>query len=465
MSDEGSNFKLFVGNLPTDCSDDDLRQVFKTYGELSEVHVLQPRGKSGMKCAFVVYKQREAAEDAIKLLDHIYKIRENAEEPIEVRWARDGKGGGKACGASWNDGWGGGVKGGKDPAGPGRGGNKMPSQGPELFVGSLPSDCTEEDLKTVFSTYGEVKALHFISSPTGSPLKCAFVMYARQESAEDAIKVLHGVYKMRESAEQPVQVRWANERTKGAGKDGGKGGDAWGGGKCGGGKAGDGGWQAVGSWQDWQGGWQDGSSAWGGGWDKGGCWDKGGGKGGWQDGPGWWDGKGGGAWGGCKGGDDGWQCGKGGKDWYGCTGGGKDWKGGKGDDWKGKGGDWTGGKGCDWKGGKGDGWKGGKGDGWKGGKGDSVSEAPSKRLYVANLPEDIAENALEYVFNTYGKVEKVHIMTNKAINGCVSAFVELTSPEDAETAILSLNNKYEIRAGYGPILVRYAVVKNRSSPY
>jgi len=98
--------------------------------------------------------------------------------------------------------------------------------------------------------------------------------------------------------------------------------------------------------------------------------------------------------------------------------------------------------------------------GGKGGK----SGAPSGKLYIANLPDDITEEAIQFVFKTYGQVKRVHIMNGKVVNGCVSAFVDYDSINEAETAIATLNEKYEIRPGFGPIAVRHANAP-RSKPY
>merc|ERR1712113_413855 len=122
-----------------------------------------------------------------------------------------------------------------------------------------------------------------------------------------------------------------------------------------------------------------------------------------------------------------------------------DWKK---DDWKKD--DW---KKDDWKK---DDWK----NDWK--KDEPVS---GTKLYVKNLPEDIEESAVEYVFKTYGPLEKVVLHTNKSVNGCISAFVEYGNKEDAEVAISALSDTYEIRPGYGPIQVKHAMVKDRARPY
>eukprot|EP00438_Fugacium_kawagutii_P023726 Skav228053 [mRNA] locus=scaffold1188:236390:244750:+ [translate_table: standard] len=81
--------KLFVGNLPTDCTSEELRAVFSTYGTVTHVHVMNPHPRTGQRCAFVFYDTKSAGDDACKVLDQQYKIRSDASEPIVVRWSKD----------------------------------------------------------------------------------------------------------------------------------------------------------------------------------------------------------------------------------------------------------------------------------------------------------------------------------------------------------------------------------------
>merc|ERR1712137_730171 len=99
----------------------------------------------------------------------------------------------------------------------------------------------------------------------------------------------------------------------------------------------------------------------------------------------------------------------------------------------------------------------------------SISGAPTTdcSVWVENLPADIGEDALKYVFGTYGKIENVEIMSNSSTNQA-SATVEYAAREEVETAILTLNEKYEIRAGYGPIKVSRSDLlsqRYRAGPY
>eukprot|EP00437_Effrenium_voratum_P008172 CAMPEP_0181433114 /NCGR_PEP_ID=MMETSP1110-20121109/19121_1 /TAXON_ID=174948 /ORGANISM="Symbiodinium sp., Strain CCMP421" /LENGTH=131 /DNA_ID=CAMNT_0023556549 /DNA_START=61 /DNA_END=454 /DNA_ORIENTATION=- len=82
--------KLFVGSLPPDITKEEIEIVFKTYGDVTDVHVIagdRNRSATGQACAFVTYGGREGAETAIQVLNGVYKIREDAPNAIQVNWA------------------------------------------------------------------------------------------------------------------------------------------------------------------------------------------------------------------------------------------------------------------------------------------------------------------------------------------------------------------------------------------
>mmetsp|Transcript_20997 Transcript_20997/g.31361 ORF Transcript_20997/g.31361 Transcript_20997/m.31361 type:complete len:379 (-) Transcript_20997:150-1286(-) len=354
---EQDGFKLFVGGLPLDIREDELRMVFQTYGQVNKIHILPAKDGAPRLAAFIFYEQAQSGDDAIAVLHDQYRIRVDAEYPIQVKWGQN-----RPFGA------------GPPPSGGGLGGADGPKmQTPDglwkLFVGGLPLDCTEQELQMVFSTYGELRKVHVMTPHTSSGRVAAFVYYASDTAAEDAIVALNGVYKIREHAEAPIQVRWAND-------------------KKGGGKGAPGGFGAPA------------------GFDGGAPWAQGGGYGGASGMP-----------------QPAWE--------GGAPAGGMD---------HGMGG-----------------FGGGKGGGG-GGKGP-----PEGKLFVGNLPDGVNEEALRYVFSTYGTVVNVHVMTGKSKSGAACAFVEMADGMSAETASQTLNDKYEIQPGTGPIMVKKA--RSRANPY
>mmetsp|Transcript_50323 Transcript_50323/g.150349 ORF Transcript_50323/g.150349 Transcript_50323/m.150349 type:complete len:264 (-) Transcript_50323:96-887(-) len=255
----------------------------------------------------------------------------------------------------------------------------------KIFVGSLPPDCTTEDLMIVFGTYGTPIDIHLMAGKSNSGQSCAFVVYDTREAAENAIASLDGVYNMREDGNEPVRVSWAR---------GGAGGGAAGRPKA---------MQApapvmhapamqpryaqpavdklvAGAPQ-----------------------------------------------GGMGGAIQPVMHMRPGEDPYG---------------------------GC-------------------GGipappPPDPGMARPKTKLFVGNLPADITQEAIATVFGHYGAVTNIHVMVGKSRSGQACAFVEYAAALEAETAVLTLHEKYEIRPGDGPILVKFANSAGmgaRASPY
>lgn len=68
-----------------------------------------------------------------------------------------------------------------------------------------------------------------------------------------------------------------------------------------------------------------------------------------------------------------------------------------------------------------------------------------RKLYVANLPPDIAEEEILEVFNLYGPVEEVHINVPRDNRAVRSAFVRFAEPQDAAAAMAVLSDMYKFR--------------------
>ncbi|CAE7262313.1 BRN1 [Symbiodinium natans] len=261
--------KLFVGSLPPDITKEEIEFVFKTYGAVTDVHVIagdRNRSQTGQACAFVMYESREAAETAIQALNSVYKIREDAPNAIQVNWARSGnkgkdggKGGGGGgwsnngygkgdggnyggcggydggCGGgfggcgmqqgglgeswdSWGKGGGGGGGGCWGGKGGGGGGGwddgKGGKGGTRLFVGNLPPDVTDDQLQYVFKAYGNVLKTFIMSGKSKSGQNCAFVEYELSDEAETAIQTLHEKYEIKPGS-GPIFVKRARNNRPG----------------------------------------------------------------------------------------------------------------------------------------------------------------------------------------------------------------------------------------------------------
>jgi cold-inducible RNA-binding protein len=63
-----------------------------------------------------------------------------------------------------------------------------------------------------------------------------------------------------------------------------------------------------------------------------------------------------------------------------------------------------------------------------------------KNLYVGNLPHSTTEAELRNVFQVYGEVEKVSIVTDRETGRARGfGFVEMANAEEAEKAVAALN--------------------------
>jgi len=130
--------KVLVGRLPVDITNEELSAVFNTYGSVASIEVAGS-DPSGARQAWVAYAERRSAEDAIEVLHDSYKIRVDADQPIQVSWPKD---------TSMEAAWGSPSK----PAGMSGSIDMAPNsthndEGFKLFVGGLPEDVTEEKLR------------------------------------------------------------------------------------------------------------------------------------------------------------------------------------------------------------------------------------------------------------------------------------------------------------------------------
>lgn len=82
----------------------------------------------------------------------------------------------------------------------------------KLFVGMLPKVLSEMDLIDIFSCYGELREVHLMRNQEGSSKGCAFVKFARRESATTAISALHDVVPV--GSTRPLVVKFANCKSR-----------------------------------------------------------------------------------------------------------------------------------------------------------------------------------------------------------------------------------------------------------
>ncbi|XP_034955348.1 RNA-binding protein 4B isoform X2 [Zootoca vivipara] len=129
--------KLFIGNLPREATEQEIRSLFEQYGRVLECDIIKNYG-------FVHIEDKTAAEDAIRNLHH-YKLHGVC---INVEASK----------------------------------NKSKAS-TKLHVGNISTGCTNLELRTKFEEYGPV-------------LECDIVKdyaFVHMERAEDAVEAIRGL--------------------------------------------------------------------------------------------------------------------------------------------------------------------------------------------------------------------------------------------------------------------------------
>ncbi|OGS24870.1 MAG: RNA-binding protein, partial [Elusimicrobia bacterium RIFOXYB2_FULL_50_12] len=96
-----------------------------------------------------------------------------------------------------------------------------------IYVGNLPREVNEEEIRQEFAAFGEVKSVSVIKDKfTGESRGFGFVEMDSKEQAQAAITALNG----KEFKGRPLTVNEARPKTEGGGHGGGRGGSRGGGG-------------------------------------------------------------------------------------------------------------------------------------------------------------------------------------------------------------------------------------------
>lgn len=194
--------RLFVGGLPREIGTEELRDLFKAHGDMTDCVVLTDDAGVNRGFGFVTYAEKSMADAAIKALDG-HRINGRR---IGVRDADDDK-----------------KKGRKE--------RKEP-EGLKLYIGNLPFSATQDHLRTLVAAHATVNEVILATGPGGKAKGFGFVFIAEKDKGESVVAALNNT----ELEGRKIKVDIAKAK---GGKGGGRGGNR------GGGRDGDGGGKSA----------------------------------------------------------------------------------------------------------------------------------------------------------------------------------------------------------------------------
>jgi len=167
--------KMFVGQVPRSMDENDLRKMFEDFGPVFQLNVLRDKVTGQSKgCCFVTFYARKSALEAQNALHNI-KTMPGMQHPIQMKPADSEK----------------------------------RNEERKLFIGMLSKKCTENDVRMMFSPFGQIEELTVLREQNGQSKGCAFVTYTQKQCAQNAIKSMHHSQTM-EGCRLPLVVKFAD---------------------------------------------------------------------------------------------------------------------------------------------------------------------------------------------------------------------------------------------------------------
>uniref|UniRef100_A0A8C6RS25 CUGBP, Elav-like family member 2 n=1 Tax=Nannospalax galili TaxID=1026970 RepID=A0A8C6RS25_NANGA len=143
--------KMFVGQIPRSWSEKELKELFEPYGAVYQINVLRDRSQNPPQSKM--------------------------HHPIQMKPADSEKS------------------------------NAVEDR--KLFIGMVSKKCNENDIRVMFSPFGQIEECRILRGPDGLSRGCAFVTFSTRAMAQNAIKAMHQSQTM-EGCSSPIVVKFAD---------------------------------------------------------------------------------------------------------------------------------------------------------------------------------------------------------------------------------------------------------------
>ncbi|XP_074534611.1 CUGBP Elav-like family member 2 isoform X1 [Halichoeres trimaculatus] len=173
------SIKMFVGQIPRSWSEIELKELFEPFGAVHQINILRDRTQNPPQskgCCFVTFYTRKAALEAQNALHNI-KTLSGMHHPIQMKPADSEK--------------------------------TSAVEDRKLFIGMVSKKYGENEIRMMFSSFGQIEECRILRGPDGQSRGCAFVTFATRAMAQNAIKTMHHSQTM-EGCSSPLVVKFAD---------------------------------------------------------------------------------------------------------------------------------------------------------------------------------------------------------------------------------------------------------------
>jgi len=159
---------VYVKNFGTNYTEEDLRNLFSTFGEITSLIIMKNSNEESKGFGFVNFKNHDDAVKALELNDHVIngkklfccRAKKKSERMLEVRKMRDFK----------------------------RKNTIQSNYGRNLYIKHLEDHITEDILRKEFEQYGKITSLRIMVDEKKQSKGFGFVCYSTEQEAQRALK-------------------------------------------------------------------------------------------------------------------------------------------------------------------------------------------------------------------------------------------------------------------------------------